>query len=150
MELSRSMTRGLMYHTVLVSIALLVAVTGCDNRRSTATTPPKAVASTLTLDICGNRKIQNPTENDLRREVDALDTNRDEAFLILGATDMTYIQTTGDRKHGFLVEYQDSDARHHYRAKRKLTTDEIAIALVSYSVGSDAWKRGAEWERITW
>jgi len=139
-----------MHHTVLVSIVLLVAVTGCDNRRSTTTTPPKGVALNLTLDVCGKRRVQNPTEQDIRREVDALDTNRDEAFLILGATDMTYIQTTGDRKNGFLVEYQDSDAGHHYRAKRKLTADEIGNALVSYSIGSDAWKRAAEWERITW
>ena len=150
MESSRSMTRGVVYRTALVSIMLLVAVTDCDHRSTTTTTPPKGVAVNLTLDVCGRRKIQNPTESDIRREVYALDTNKDEAFLILGPTDMTYIQATGDRKHDFIVEYQDSDVGHHYRAKRKLTTDQIVTALVSYSIGSEAWKRAAEWEHITW
>ena len=138
------------YRTALISAVLLVAVSGCDSRGTTTTTPPKAAAASLALDVCGTRKVRNPTQNDIRREVYALDTSRDEAFLILGTTDMTYIQTTGDRAHDFIVEYQESDAKHHYRAKRKLTADEIANVLIAYSSGSDFWKHTAEWERITW
>lgn len=103
-----------------------------------------------TLDICGDRKIQSPTESDIRQAVFALDTKKDDAFLVLGLTDMTYIQTSGDQKVGFDLEYQETDAKHHYRAKRDLTADEIVKALVSYSAGSEEWKRTAEWELIKW
>lgn len=102
------------------------------------------------LDICGDKKIQNPTEADIRQAVFALDTKQGDAFLVLGPTDMTYIQTSGDKEVGFDLEYQETDVEHHYRAKRDLTADEVVKALVLYSTGSDEWKRIAEWELIRW
>ena len=62
----------------------------------------------MTLDICGDKQIQSPTESDIRQAVFALDTKNEDAFLILGSTEMTYIQTGGDQKAGFLLEYQDT------------------------------------------
>ncbi|HEY2955610.1 MAG TPA: hypothetical protein VGK89_10230 [Candidatus Eisenbacteria bacterium] len=103
---------------------------------------------TCTLDICGNEQIQNPTESDIRQAVFALDTRYGDAFLILGPTDKTYIQTGGDQKVGFVLEYQETDAKHHYRAKRDLTAEEIVKALVAYSAGANDWKAMAEWELI--
>ena len=103
-----------------------------------------------TLDICGHKKIQNPTESDIRQAVFELDTKKSDAFLILGPTHMTYIQIGGDQNVGFEVEYQDTDAKHHYRAKRSLTADEILRALVSYATGADEWKTMTEWEPIKW
>jgi hypothetical protein len=147
---------GAMRQTILLSIVVIAAFTGC-GRRTTTTT----ATMNCTLDICGHKKIQNPTESDLRQAVFALDTKKEDAFLILGPTDMTYIQATGDQKVGFVLEYQDTDAKHHYRAKRRglypvdrgwprcdLTADEIVKALVSYSTGADDWKTMAEWELI--
>jgi len=139
-----------MRHTTLLSIVVIAVFTGCGRQTTTTTTPPKAGTMTCTLEICGDKRIQNPTESDIRQAVFALDTKRGDAFLILGPTDMTYIQTSGDQKVGFAVEYQETDAKHHYRAKRDLTADEIVKALVAYSTGADDWKTMAEWEPITW
>src|SRR6476661_4530760 len=88
---------GVMRHAILLSMFAIAAVTGCGRQTTTTSTPPKAKTMSYTLDICGGKTIQNPTESDLRQAVFALDTKRDEAFLILGATEMTYIQTTGDQ-----------------------------------------------------
>jgi hypothetical protein len=64
---------------------------------------------------------------------------------------MTYIQTSGDRKLGFDLEYQDGDKKRHYRAKRdNFTAEEIIKAMTSYSVGTDDWKKTAEWKQISW
>jgi len=104
----------------------------------------------MTLDICGDKKIKNPTESDVRQAVFALDTKKSDAFLILGPTEMTYIQATGDQNVGFKLEYQETDTKHHYRAKRDLAADEIVKALVAYSTGADGWKTMAEWEPVTW
>ena len=139
-----------MRHTLLFSIALIIALAGCGGQGTTTTTSPKAKTMNCTLDICGDKKIQNPTDADIRQAVFALDTKMGEAFLILGPTDMTYIQSSGDQKVGFDLEYQETDTKHHYRAKRNFTADEIVKALVSYSTGSDDWKKTAEWELIKW
>ena len=101
-----------------------------------------------TLEICGHKKILNPTEADIRQAVFALDTKSDDAFLVLAPTDMTYIQASGDQKVGFDLEYQETDIQHHYRATRDLTADEIVKVLVSYSIASDDWRRMVEWELL--
>ena len=132
-----------MRHTILLSIVVIAAFTGCG-------TPPKAKTMNWTLDICGDKKIRNPTESDIRQAVFALDTKKSDAFLILGPTEMTYIQTSGDQNVGFKLEYQETDTKHHYRAKRDLTADEIVKALVAYSTGADEWKTMAEWDLVRW
>jgi len=137
-----------MRHTTLLSLVVIAAFTGCGRPSSMTDTPQKA--QTMTLDICGAKRIRNPTESDIRQAVFALDNEKDDAFLILGPTDMTYIQTGGDHKVGFVLEYQDTDVRHHYRAKRELTADEIVKALVAYSTGADDWKTMTEWDPIKW
>lgn len=137
-----------MRRSTMLSIVVLAAFTGCSRQTTTTSTPPKA--TTMTLDICGDKQIQSPTESDIRQAVFALDTKQEDAFLILGPTEMTYIQTGGDQKAGFVLEYQDTDSKHHYRAKREFTADEVVSALVAYATGADDWKTMAEWEAIKW
>jgi len=93
-----------MRHAILLSIVVIAAFTGCGEQTTRSTTPPKAKAMNYTLDICGDKKIENPTESDIRQAVFALDTKKGDAFLILGPTDMTYIQTGGDQNVGFKCE----------------------------------------------
>jgi len=129
-----------MRRTILLSMVVIAALTGCAPRK----------VKTMTLEICGARKIQNPTESDIRQAVFALDTKNNDAFLILGTTVWTYIQTAGDKNVGFKLEYQESDTKHHYQAKRDLTAEEVVKALVAYSAGADDWKKMAEWKLIGW
>lgn len=90
--------------------------------------------------------IQNPTEADIRQTLDSLDTHKNGAFLILGTSDMTYIQTSGDKKAGFALEYQEGDTKHHYQAMRdNFTAEEIVKVMTSYSAGTDDWKKATEW-----
>jgi hypothetical protein len=141
-----------MRHTLLLSFALFTVAIGCGRQTTATNSPPeiKTMNSAMELDVCGDKKIQNPTEADIRQAVFGLDTKKGEAFLVLGPTDMTYIQTSGDQKVGFDLEYQQTDANHHYRAKRDLTADEVIKALTSYCIGSDDWKKATEWEHIKW
>ena len=100
------------------------------------------------LDVYGDKNIQNPTEADIRQAVSSL-ADEDGAFLILGTSDMTYIQAVVDRQFGFDLEYQEDDTEHHYRARRNdFTVEEIIKAMTSYSTGADDWKKTVEWELI--
>ena len=103
-----------------------------------------------TLDICGNRTIQNPSEADIRAAVLSMDPEKNDAFLILATGDLTYIQTSGDPKNGFQLEYQEGDIQHHYQARRDYSVEEIIRALVSYLSGGVEWKNTADWEHIRW
>jgi hypothetical protein len=122
----------------------------CSSVRGIAGTPtcPTRVTGTHLASRSTLRRPETALQHHL--VVFALDTKRSDAFLILGPTDTTYIQISGDQNVGFHLEYQESDAKHHYRAKRGLTADEIVKALVAYSIGADEWKTMAEWELVNW
>jgi len=139
---------GFMRHAILLPMVAIAALAGCGGQTTPASTPPKA--ATMTLDICGAKKIRNPTESAIRQAVFALDIKNADAFLILGPTEMSYMQIGGDKNVGFKLEYQESDVKHHYRANRDLTADEVVKALVAYSTGSDEWKTMAVWDVVTW
>lgn len=104
---------------------------------------------TLTLDICGDKEIQNPTDTDIRQAVSSLDTDKNSAFLVLATSELTYMQTSGDKNIGFSLEYQEGNTEHHYQAKRDdFTAEEIIQAMISYCAGSENWKKISEWMRI--
>jgi hypothetical protein len=104
---------------------------------------------TYTLDICGERRLKDPTEATVEAAVGGLDAKKGDAFLVLSTTDMDYIQTSGDARVGFDLEYQERDTDHHYRAKGTLTAAEVVRALVSYRRGDAQWKEMAEWEHVS-
>src|SRR5258705_8527810 len=121
-----------MRHTILLSIVVIAAFTGCGGPTTRTTTPPNPKTMNCTLDICGDKKIQNPTESDIRQAVFALDAKKDDAFLILGPTDMTYIQTGGGQKDGFKVEDQETHTKNHYPANRHPPAHPIVKKPVAY------------------
>jgi hypothetical protein len=109
----------------------------------------KIESLTFTLDFCGTEQTDNPTEADLQKSVAALDTEKNDAFLVLGPSDLTYLQVSGDEKTGFVLEYQQGDIQHHYQANRNdLTTAEIVKAFLSYATGSDEWQKTYEWTQV--
>lgn len=137
-----------MNRALLLAVALLGATVGCINKSTISTSRSQQKAMSCTLDICGDKQIQNPTETDIRQALLGLDTKKDGQFLILGPTDSTYIQTSGDQKVGFDMEYQEGDIKHHYRAKREFSADEVVRMFVSYMSGSMDWKQNTEWQSI--
>ncbi len=101
------------------------------------------------LIICGDLIVNNPTEPDIRQAVYRLGEDADDAFLILEQSEMTYLQTSGDPEHGFLVEYQEADTDHHYRARQTFDADEVVKAFWAYAQGTQEWKDMAQWEKMT-
>jgi hypothetical protein len=130
-----------------LAVLSLALIGGCNKQ-------PRGSASgrvlNCTLEIAGENRIQNPTEADIREAVLAMDTKRGGAFLVIVVSKMTYLQASGDQRMGFEMEYQEADIQHHYRAKRRFTSDEAVKALTSYTTGADKWKTTAKWEHIKW
>ncbi len=120
---------------------------GCNKQPSASATTN---ALNCILQIAGEKRVQNPTEADIREAIWSMDTKKGGAFLVMELSKMTYIQASGDQRMGFEMEYQEADIQHHYRAKRRFTADEVVNALTFYAVGDDKWKGTAEWELIKW
>jgi hypothetical protein len=108
----------------------------------------------MVMVVSGDTEITDPTDQQMREHLASFDdrtVSRGEAFLILGSTDTTYIQTSGDKENGFDVEYQEGGTEHHYRAARTdFTLDEVAGMLCAYRDGNPDWKDMAQWERSRW
>ncbi|MHC4745079.1 MAG: hypothetical protein ACYS8Z_24445 [Planctomycetota bacterium] len=105
----------------------------------------------MELDICGDKIIKNPSDEDIRNAFAKLDTKTSAAFIILSRTTMTYIQAAGDRNVGFDLEYQEAAIEEHFKAKDKIMTiDDVVDAFIAYRNGDKNWRNKFDFERITW
>jgi S1-C subfamily serine protease len=105
----------------------------------------------FTLNIGGDKEIRNPTEADIRQAVFGLDTKKGDAFIVLGSTDtgMTYIQTSGDQKAGFVLEYQEETLEQHFQAVTLTPASKVVAAFQKYINKDAMWKAAFLWKRIT-
>jgi len=131
----------------LLALVSLCLIFGCKMQPG-SNTPGKSFS--CTLEIAGERKIPNPSATDIRAAITAMDTQKGGAFLVIAVSEMTYIQTSGDQRLGFELEYQETDVQHHYRAKRRLNSEEVVKALASYAAGNGDWKKTTDWTPIKW
>lgn len=127
----------------LLAVVALFIVSHVD-----AQTKTNKVAETNTLtfklDISGRQDISNPTEDDVRAGLKALDRETEDKFMILSSSETTYIQAWGDSSQGFDLEYQEGDLQHHFVAQRKLLASETIAAFLSYLKGQTEWKTMSE------
>lgn len=68
-------------------------------------------------------------------------------FAILSRDQITYIQTSGSAREGFILEYQDGDTDLHYRCPDELSLEQVTRAFVSYAQGMDSWKTSLRWDK---
>lgn len=105
----------------------------------------------MVLDICGARKIKNPTDEQIRIELGNLSTKNEDSFAILGPSEMTYIQAGGDKSVGFHLEYQDGSVDAHFQAtNEKITLDEVVSAFIAFRDGHADWQKAFAFRKIKW
>lgn len=97
----------------------------------------------MILDINGDRKVNNPTKDDIRTAVLSLDAEKsDTCFIILSASDGASIQSGGDKTIGFDFEYLDGiSEKPHRAANEDFTADQIIEIFFDYSRGGVEWKK---------
>lgn len=75
-------------------------------------------------------------------------TNEGESFLILSKSFLTYMQTNGSFKDGFVLEYQIDNTDQHYKCiTEPLTNEQVVKAFKNYLAGNDKWKTDLIWEK---
>lgn len=109
------------------------------------------VYQVMVLEICGTRQIKNPTDEQIQSELEILDDSNEDSFAILGSSKMTYIQISGDKNIGFVLEYQEGSVDAHFRATNdKITLNEVVKAFIDYRNGNPLWQKSFTFEKITW
>ena len=128
---------------------ILVLLGGC---RDQSTPPPKNLEPTVTLSTSSGDKVVNPTNEEIQEALSTLNVGRDGVgWAILGRSEMTYLQVSGDKTLGFAMEYQEGDVKNHYRATREdFLLEEVAQAFSEYRNGTIDWSVYGDWDRIRW
>ena len=76
-------------------------------------------------------------------------TGDGDSFAILARDAQVYIQTSGDPKNGFVLEYRDgSEAEHYTCVNSELTADEVINAMQRYLNNDSRWKTDIEWQSL--
>ncbi len=78
----------------------------------------------ISFEYSGYPPIENPDKSDIIKGIKDLGNTMDE-FAILAKTDLTYIQTSGNRNDGYTVEYQDGSIDKHFIATDNNITENI-------------------------
>jgi hypothetical protein len=129
------------------ALAFLKAMVG---RCVFAQEEPDGDEGVMTLDICGDRRIQHPSDDHIRTALANLRDEDGDSFAILGATGMTYIQVAGDQWVGFDLEYQEGSVEAHFKATDKnITLDQAVEAFIAFRDGNTAWQSSFAFEKLT-
>lgn len=100
------------------------------------------------LNIGGWHTVQDPGEAQIRKAIKELDNF--EEFLVLAKDDLTYIQSSGDSRIGFDLEYQEGSIDHHFRARKTdFDVETIVAKFAAYAASENGWRDGVDWEKFT-
>ena len=89
--------------------------------------------------------IRDATELDIRGRIEG------EEFAILAADDDTYLQCAkqNDAPSEYLLEFQEGDLGHHYRAvDDAVPLDRVITTFIKYLRGDESWQSDFEWQRM--
>ena len=104
----------------------------------------------MVLDICGERRIENPSDEEIWDALVGLNPTENDAFAILGADGMTYVQTSGGATSGFVLEYQEGAIKEHYQsADKKLPLEVVAGCFMQFRDGEADWAERVAFEKMT-
>ena len=102
----------------------------------------------MRIEVTGEEHSGSATEEQIVEALALLTGESGEAFAILSASEMTYIQTSGWPEVGFDLEYQEGSLEQHYRCtKESLNLAEITRAFKQYLRNDPSYKSELPWER---
>jgi hypothetical protein len=111
---------------------------------------PDVPAGVMTLEINDAKWIPNPSDGQILNELANLREADGDSFAILSATDETYIQTAGDARVGFELEYQEGSIDAHFRATDKnITLAQVVKAFIGFRDGNTAWRSGFTFVKLS-
>ena len=103
----------------------------------------------MILENSFEKKVKNPSEQDIIDMFQGFGENDMDDFVILSKNNMNYIQTAiGEKEEeGFILEYQEGSLDKHFIATdRDLELDRIIEIFIAYNNGDEKWKSDFQWD----
>lgn len=99
----------------------------------------------MQLTTSSDRVIEEPTADDIERELRAL-REREDSAVILSRDDQSFVQVLGGRADVMIMEYHDGPPDRHYRADVPLSM--VIQVFLAYRDRSDRWRNLVPWEPV--
>ncbi len=88
-----------------------------------------------------------PTNSQIQSAIEEVGDSTE--FVILGQNELSYIQVAGEKKNGFVLEYQWGSLKEHYHClESDISMEKVVEVFQQYSAGDSHWKQLCEWEKI--
>lgn len=101
----------------------------------------------MRLTVDGDEVSERVSSDLLERSIRSLDGTGD-SFVILSKEEMTYLQTSGDPRNGFVLEYQNGTLEEHYSCiEPNLNAEQVVRAFQQYYSNDSRWKSDLRWEK---
>ena len=104
------------------------------------------MALAMELIVNGDKQAGLVSDRQIERSIRSL-TGKGDSFAILARADQDYIQTSGDSRNGFVLEYREgSEEKHFSCSSTELSVEQVISAFQSYLAADDKWKSELEWQ----
>lgn len=98
------------------------------------------------LTLCTGEEIESPTGAEIESALRSLPGGQ-ESFAILSRSEQVYVQTSGGRDEGFVLEYRDGSQERHFRCTDpRLPLETVVRAFRAYLEGGTEFRSELEWE----
>ena len=100
----------------------------------------------MELQLSDGRRITSPSNSQIQTALN--EVGRKIEFMILSQSEMNYVQIVGDKKKGYLLEYQAGSLEEHYRSYKSNIVEKRALEVLHlYNNGDSRWKESCEWKK---
>jgi hypothetical protein len=94
----------------------------------------------MRLELSDGSGLDDPTPEQIAEALAALPADAG-SFAILSREELTYLQTSGSAKEGFVLEYQEGGLDQHYQSVAKqLPLDLVTRAFQCYAAADESWR----------
>jgi len=102
-------------------------------------------AKTMKLSTDTNTMIENPSKKQIRAVLIDVASRPADGFVIVGESEMTYMQAAGDTEKRFWIEHQEGSLARHFHAESRISIEETTEILASYARKGGEWKSATKW-----
>jgi len=97
----------------------------------------------MILELESGKTIEDPKYEDFPKALMELETGK-SLFAVLELDDGRFIQTTGNKKDGYTIEYQEGCIENHHQLKGRFSIGQVIDTLQRYSKGDSSFGKDFE------
>ena len=94
----------------------------------------------MILELESGKTIKDPKYEDFPKALMELETEK-SLFAILELDNGSFIQANGNKKDGYILEYQEGGIENHHQLKGCFSIEQVIEIFRRYSKGDNSWKK---------